>query len=141
MKKELILLFLVLFLYGCSQSSKEFPFSYKWMDYSVSEPDETRGIDYVGFAFEGNYILLDQRINYDCCADISLYYKVDIKESKGNKEGILRIYEDNNNNSLCERTCTFIIKAKVKKKNIDEVELYGVKYKGWPYTFLSEKKR
>ena len=133
MKKELIMLFLVLFVSGCSQSSKEFPFSYKKMDYSVSEPDETRGIDYVGFAFEGKYTLLDQRINYDCCAEVSLNYKVD--------KGTLRIYENNNNNTLCERTCTFVIKAKVKERNIEEVEIYGIKYGDWPYTFLSEKKR
>ena len=141
MKKEVILLFLVLFLSGCSQSSKEFPFLYNRMDYSVKGSDETNGIDYVGFTFEGNYILLDQRINYDCCADISLYYTVDINEYNGNKEGILRIYENNNNDTLCENLCTFVIKAKIKEKNIDEVELYGVKYMDWPYTFISEKKR
>ena len=141
MKKELIMLFLVLFVFGCSQSNKEFPFSYRHLDYYVGEPDETRGIDYVDFVFEGNYISLDQRINYDCCANISLYYTVDIKGYNGNKEGILRIYEDNNNNTLCERTCTFVIKAKIKEKDIKEVELYGVKYNGWPYIFLSDKKR
>ena len=103
------------------------------MDYSVSEPDEMRGIDYIDFAFEGKYILLDQRVNYDCCADMSLNYKVD--------EGILRIYEDNDNDTLCERTCTFVIKAKIKEKYIEEVELYGIRYKDWPYSFISEKKR
>ena len=133
MKKRLIFLFLVLFVFGCSQNSTEFPFSYKKMDYSVSEPDETRGIDYVDFAFEGKYTLLDQRINYDCCADISLNYKIN--------EDILRIYEDNNNDTLCERICTFVIKAKIKERNIEEVEIYGVKYNDWPYTFISEKKR
>ena len=133
MKKELILLFLVLFISGCSQGSKEFPSSYKRMDYFVSEPDETKGIDYVGFAFEGNYILLDQRINYDCCADISLNYKVD--------KSTLRIYENNDNDTLCERTCTFVIKSQIKEKNINEVEIYGIKYRDWPYTFISEKKR
>ena len=133
MKKELILIFLVLFVSGCNQSEKEFPFSYKKMDYSVSEPDEIRGVDYVGFAFEGKNIFLDQRINYDCCADMSLNYRID--------NSILRIYENNDNEDLCGRTCTFVIKAKVKEKNIDEVEIYGVKHKNWPYTFLSEKKR
>ena len=103
------------------------------MDYSVSEPDETRGIDYVGFAFEGKYTFLDQRINYDCCADISLSYKVD--------KSTLRIYENNDNEDLCERTCTFVIKAKIKEKGIKEVELYGIRYKDWPYSFISEKKR
>ena len=133
MKKRLIFLFLVLFVFGCSQNSTEFPFSYKEMDYSVSEPDETRGIDYVGFAFDGKYTFLDQRINYDCCSDLSLNYKI--------KEGILRIYEDNKNDALCGKLCTFIVKAKLKEKGIEEVELYGVKYKDYPYTFISEKKR
>ena len=26
-------------------------------------------------------------------------------------------------------------------KDIKEVELYGVRYKDWPYSFISEKKR
>jgi hypothetical protein len=111
------------------------------MEYSISEADEIRGIDYVDFKFEGKYVLLDQRINYDCCADLSLYYTADIKESNTGKEGILRIYENNNNDTLCGNLCTFVIKAKVKERDIDEVELYGVKYKDWPYVFISEKKR
>ena len=133
MKKELIILFLIIFISGCSQINKEFPSSYERMDYFIGLPDEVNGIDYVDFVFEGNNILLDQRLNYDCCASLSLNYKVD--------EGVLRIYEDNNNDTLCENTCTFVIKAKVKEKNIEEVELYGIKYKDWPYPFISEKKR
>ena len=147
MKTKVILLFLVLFIYGCSQSSQEFPLSYNKMYYFVSEPDDNFCLstactnkNYVDFTFEGKYVSLDQRINYDCCADISLKYTMDINESNTNKEGILRIYEDNNN-TLCGRTCTFVIKAKIKEKDAIEVELYGVKYLDWPYIFISEKKR
>ena len=126
---------LMLFISGCNvEVSEEYPFSFGRMIYSISECDETRekSMEKTNIIFEGDTILLDQSIEYVCCANISLNYRID--------EDVLRIYEDNKGD-MCKCMCTYDIKAKIKEKGINEVEVYGIKYSDWPYEFIIEKKR
>ena len=137
MKKEALVFctfVLTLFISGCNAGvSDEYPFSFEKMGYSVGVSEKDTGENYLDIYFNDSFIFLEQKISYDCCAGISLRYNVD--------EEILRIYEDNNNNTLCETLCTYDIKAKIKQKGINEVEVYGIKYSDWPYEFIAEKKR
>ena len=137
MKKEGVVLFvliiLVFFISGCGgKDSSFFEGEFESMKYSVVN-SSGQGAEFVNITFDGGKIFLLHDINYYCCGQISLNYKI--------SHGVLRIYEDNNNLKECEEICFFEIDAVVKEKNIHEVELYGIKYSDWPYEFITEQKR
>lgn len=137
MKKEALIFsmfVLGLFISGCNNNvGDEYPFSFENMVYSVIVGEKNGGENNADIHFNASYIFLEQKISYDCCAEISLSYRIN--------EDILRIYENNNNNTLCETLCTYDIEAKINEKGINEVEVYGIKYSDWPYEFIAEEKR
>jgi len=134
MKKEvLVLIVFVFFISGCGvENSSVLEGDFESMKYFVVN---SSGVleEFVNITFSGNKIFLEHGINYDCCGELSLNYRI--------SRDVLRIYEDNNNLKQCEEICFFEISAEVKENGINEVELYGVRYSDWPYEFIAEEKR
>jgi hypothetical protein len=129
MKKEVILLILVLMLMGCSSKTPVINKSFESLNYEVTECNDNLQEE-INITTENN-IQIKQIVNVNCCFEIELSYK--------ETDGVLRIYEDFTGEE-CDCYCKKEINAEISDNGINEVEFYSRKDREYPYDLLLEQK-
>lgn len=103
------------------------------LQYAISGCDSTKGagIPAASLYSENNYILLEQSLNYVCCANLTIDW-----ERNGYNIRIKEI----NNGGMCKCVCVYNVNARLGplEKGIYSIELYGVDYKGTGAELISK---